>query len=51
MRRILKSLGSFLVGFALGTAGSIAFAEAVRAEPQTLPGYDLPLPGAPTATS
>jgi hypothetical protein len=47
----LKSFGSFLLGFVLGTGGSIAFAEAVRAEPQTLPGYDLPHSEPATATS
>lgn len=42
MRRLFKSFGSFLLGFALGSAVSVGFAEAVRAEPQTLPGYDMP---------
>ena len=38
MRRRFKSLGMFLLGFVLGTALSVAFAQAVRAEPERV--YD-----------
>ncbi|MCC6920818.1 MAG: hypothetical protein IT548_16590 [Alphaproteobacteria bacterium] len=50
MRRRFKSLGMFLLGFVLGTALSVAFAQAVRAEPEELPGYDLPVTTAAHAT-
>lgn len=42
MRRLFKSFAGFLLGFALGSAASVGFAEAVRAEPQAMPGYDMP---------
>jgi hypothetical protein len=50
MRRRLKSLVLFLLGFVLGSAVSVGFAEAVRAEPQAQPGYDMPPPEAGTAS-
>ncbi len=50
MRRRLKSLSLFLLGFVLGTAASVAFAQAVRAEPEELPGYDLPVTDTAHAT-
>ena len=50
MRRRLKSFSLFLLGFALGTAASVAFAQAVRAEPEEIPGFDLPVANTGHAT-